>query len=217
MNRRKAIKNIGLSFGTITATPALISLLQRCQTELDWKPKLLSIKHIEVVSKYLDLIIPKTDDIPSATGLGLHKWMDAYAYETLDEFKSNQYLIHLNSLMLNTLDNSVKSSVDELIIDDYDKQLKKFLLASESKISKWEELVNKFWKNYSTSSELSMPEEAMAYYSLITIRDWAVMGYRWGNEYIAKNILDYRPIPGQQKGCVNLKDATGGLVWALQN
>ena len=71
--------------------------------------------------------------------------MDAYAYETLDEFKSNQYLIHLNSLMLNTLDNSVKSSIDELINDDYDKQLKKFLLASESKISKWEELVNKFW------------------------------------------------------------------------
>ena len=70
MNRRKALKNIGLSLGTITATPALISLLNRCQSELDWKPKLLSVDQMEVISKYLDLILPKTEDIPSATEHG---------------------------------------------------------------------------------------------------------------------------------------------------
>ena len=32
----------------------------------------LSAEQIEVVSKYLDLIIPKTEDIPGATELGLH-------------------------------------------------------------------------------------------------------------------------------------------------
>jgi hypothetical protein len=217
MNRRKALKNIGLSLGTITATPALISLLHRCQSELDWKPKLLSVDQMEVISKYLDLILPKTDDIPGATELGLHKWIDAYAHESLDEDGSKGYLIHLNSLIFNSLDTASKESIHELSNDDYDKQLKKFLLADKSKIKQWEKMRTEYWMNSSKNSSLSIPEEAMAYYSIITLRNWGVRGYRWGNEYIAKNVLDYRPVPGQHKGCVDLNDTTGGLVWALQN
>ena len=217
MNRRKALKNISISIGTITATPTLITLLQRCQTELDWKPKLLSADQMVVVSKYLDLIIPKTDDIPGATELGLHKWIDAYAYESLDEDGLKAYLIHLNSLIINSLDTTSKKNIYELSNDDYNNQLKKFLLADKSKTKQWNDLVKKYWINSSKNPSLAIPEEAMAYYSIITLRNWAVRGYRWGNEFIAKNILDYRPIPGEQKGCVNLSDATGGLVWALQN
>ena len=217
MNRRKALKNIGISIGTITATPTLIGLLQRCQTEKNWKPKLLSVDQMEVVSKYLDLIIPKTDDIPGATELGLHKWIDAYAYESFDEDGLKAYLIHLNSLIINSLDTASKKNINKLSNDDYENQLKKFLLADKSKTKQWEESVNEYWINSSKNPSSAIPEEAMAYYSIITLRNWAVMGYRWGNEFIAKNILDYRPIPGQQKGCVNLSDATGGLVWALQN
>ena len=77
--------------------------------------------------------------------------------------------------------------------------------------------VNKYWINSYKNSSMAIPEEAMAYYSIVNISDWAVTGYRWGNEFIAKNVLDYRPVPGQQKGCVDLSEATGGLVWALQN
>lgn len=216
MNRRKALKNIGLSLGTITATPALISLLNRCQSELDWKPKLLSVDQMEVISKYLDLILPKTEDIPSATELGLHKWIDAYAYESLDKDGTEGYLIHLNSLILNSLEVSSKKEVNELSNDDYDKQLKKFLLADKSKIKQWEKMRTEYWMNSPINSSLPIPEEAMAYYSMITIRNWGVRGYRWGNEYIAKNVLDYRPVPGQQKGCVDLNKTTGGFVWALQ-
>tara|TARA_B100001769_G_C22102234_1_gene595162 strand:+ start:1076 stop:1726 length:651 start_codon:yes stop_codon:yes gene_type:complete len=216
MNRRKALKSIGLSLGTISATPALISLLNRCQSELDWKPKLLSVDQMEVISKYLDLILPKTEDIPSATELGLHKWIDAYAYESLDKDGTEGYLIHLNSLILNSLEVSSKKEVNELSNDDYDKQLKKFLLADKSKIKQWEKMRTEYWMNSPKNSSLPIPEEAMAYYSMITIRNWGVRGYRWGNEYIAKNVLDYRPVPGQQKGCVDLNKTTGGFVWALQ-
>ena len=216
MNRRKALKNIALYLGTITATPALISLLNRCQSELDWKPKLLSVDQTEVISKYLDLILPKTEDIPSATELGLHKWIDAYAYESLDKDGTEGYLIHLNSLILNSLEVSSKKEVNELSNDDYDKQLKKFLLADKSKIKQWEKMRTEYWMNSPINSSLPIPEEAMAYYSMITIRNWGVRGYRWGNEYIAKNVLDYRPVPGQQKGCVDLNKTTGGFVWALQ-
>ena len=127
----------------------------------------------------------------------------------------NLFLI-LNSLILNSLEVSSKKEVNELSNDDYDKQLKKFLLADKSKIKQWEKMRTEYWMNSPKNSSLPIPEEAMAYYSMITIRNWGVRGYRWGNEYIAKNVLDYRPVPGQQKGCVDLNKTTGGFVWALQ-
>ena len=74
--------------------------------------------------------------------------------------------------------------------------------------------IEKSWKNISTSD--SIPEEAMSYFSLFTIRQWAASAYRRNNEFIAKNVLDFRPIPGEFKGCVDLNETTGGLVWAVQ-
>ena len=39
MNRRKALKNIGISFGSITFSTSILSILQSCQAnELDWSP-----------------------------------------------------------------------------------------------------------------------------------------------------------------------------------
>ena len=35
------------------------------------------------------------------------------------------------------------------------------------------------------------------------------------NEYIGENVLAYIPIPGEQKGCVDLMEATGGKAYSL--
>ena len=35
------------------------------------------------------------------------------------------------------------------------------------------------------------------------------------NEYVAKNLLSYIPIPGDYKGCVDLEETTGGKAWTL--
>ena len=71
MNRRKAIKKIGLSFGSMTLTPSLVSLFQSCQSETDWTPRFFSSDQLEIVSKFLEIIIPETKDIPGAAELKL--------------------------------------------------------------------------------------------------------------------------------------------------
>ena len=39
MQRRTALKNIGLSFGALTLTPTVVSMLQSCQNaEAGWAP-----------------------------------------------------------------------------------------------------------------------------------------------------------------------------------
>ena len=35
------------------------------------------------------------------------------------------------------------------------------------------------------------------------------------NEFICEKVLAYAPVPGEQKGCVDLMETTGGKSWSL--
>ena len=59
MERRKALKSIGLSFGSMTLTPTLVSVFQSCQSDPDWTPRFFSSDQLEIVSKFLEIIIQK--------------------------------------------------------------------------------------------------------------------------------------------------------------
>ena len=205
MNRRKVLKNIGFSLGAVSATPTLVSLLSSCQNEPNWSPKLLSNSQIDFISNYIELIIPKTKDIPGGIELGLHKWVDICAKLILNKVSQKNYLFSLECLINDTLNSASKDKIGELKINDYINQLKKFLLAENSKNKKWSKSVKNYWsKNLKDLNFVNAPQEALAYSSLITLRQWTAKGYRF-NEYIGKTVLDYRPVPGEQKGCVDLE------------
>ena len=80
MNRRKALKNLGLSLGTITLSPAVLSLLQSCKNDLDWNPVFFNSNQVNIVSELSDLIIPSGDDIPGSKELNLIKFIDLYIH-----------------------------------------------------------------------------------------------------------------------------------------
>ena len=124
-------------------------------------------------------------------------------------------MFSLECLINDTLNSASKDKIGELKINDYINQLKKFLLAENSKNKKWSKSVKNYWsKNLKDLNFVNAPQEALAYSSLITLRQWTAKGYRF-NEYIGKTVLDYRPVPGEQKGCVDLEETTGGLIWAI--
>ena len=214
MNRRNALKNIGFSVGSLTVTPALASIFHSCQSETDWKPSFFSTDQKEIVAKFLQLIIPESDGIPGASELKLIRYIDSYA--SLAKKEDTYGIQNINSLINNTLTSTSKSSVFKLTFDECENQLKKFLLADDDQIKEWNSLNTNYWSKILKNQDTSVTEETMAYVSLITIRQWTISAYRWHNEFIAKNILDYRPVPGEQKGCVDLQQTTGGLVWAVQ-
>jgi len=208
MKRRKALKKIGLSFGTITLTPTVIGLFNSCQSEIDWNPKFFESDQIEFMSKMLDIIIPKTSDVPGAYELNLVRYIDTFASIAWNEEAKDKSVIFLNALITNTQNVTSKSSISKLNTADYENQLIKFLMAEDYKIKEWNNLLD----NKSNSANPS--EEAMAYKATISLRDWGVRAFKL-NEYIGENILDYRPIPGEQKGCVDLQEATGGIAYSL--
>jgi hypothetical protein len=213
MERRKALKNIGISLGSMTLTPSLVTVFQSCQSETDWTPRFFSLDQNKIVSKFLEIIIPETDGIPGASELKLIRYIDAYA--SFAQEKNIRGIKNLDSLISNTLNTTSKSNINKLTSDDCENQLKKYLLAEENQIKQWTILYNEYWSENNTNKEV-ISEEALAYFSIFTIRNWAISAYRYNNEFIAKNVLDFRPIPGEQKGCVDLQETTGGLVWAVQ-
>ena len=56
--------------------------------------------------------------------------------------------------------------------------------------------------------------KSLSYMFLYSVRELLINAFRT-NKYIATNVLIYKPIPMEQKGCVDLKSATNGKAWAI--
>jgi len=188
MDRRKALKSIGIGFGAITATSSVVSLFQSCQKSSNWSPVFLSNEEFDIVSKLMDLIIPTTD-IPGAIDLKLPEFGDAYISAVFDNNAKEMFKNGLNEFINKAKSETGKSSVKSISIKEWDDQLDKYL-----------------------KSDLEVNKEAKSF--AIRLRRITVQAFRI-NEYIAENILAYDPVPGRQEGCVDLEQATGGKAWSI--
>ncbi|WP_299212110.1 gluconate 2-dehydrogenase subunit 3 family protein [uncultured Aquimarina sp.] len=212
MNRREALKNIGLSAGYIAATPAIFSLLQSCQKEyvLDWTPELLSIDEGKALEQIVDLIIPETD-IPGAKSLHVPMFIDKFVNNGIDDVEEIQMFKHGAGVILKELGVNEEKSVDDITVEEYDTLLSKYLkLPKETQKAYWEEM-----------SEVKAPEdlekvsqEVISFIFLSSVRDIAIYGFKTSKE-IAENVLNYLPVPGEYIGCDSVQNLTGGKDWAL--
>ena len=90
MQRRTALKNIGLSFGALTLTPTVVSMLQSCQnTPEGWSPVFLTKDEATVVGKIIDVMLPTTADVPGAADLNLIQFIDVYLNGVVVKKNSN--------------------------------------------------------------------------------------------------------------------------------
>ena len=82
MDRRIALKNMGLALGYTVATPTIISLMQSCaqDTSPEWTPVFFSPEEGAVLMHLVDIILPKTYT-PSATDVNVQKFIDKYLDE----------------------------------------------------------------------------------------------------------------------------------------
>lgn len=195
MNRRDALKNLGLSFGYIIATPTILSMLQSCSTpEEPWIPVFFSEKQAHVLEHLVDLILPKTKGVPGALEVNVPRFIDLYTSKTANDEQKELYSTGLDAVMdelgiLNDQPITLKT-------EDYDAILSKYLsITKEQRLAYIE-------------------EEHLIFMTLLKIRDQTVWAFKTSEE-IGKDVLAYDPIPGKQKGCISLEEATGGKAWSL--
>tara|TARA_X000000368_G_scaffold35330_1_gene25834 strand:+ start:321 stop:902 length:582 start_codon:yes stop_codon:yes gene_type:complete len=189
MDRRNALKNIGKGLGTITITPSILNLFQSCQNSTTLNSVFFNKEQFLVVSKLMEIIIPETET-PGAISLKLPEFIDAYIYNVIDEdnISSNKILKDgLNKFIDLVKSETTKQETNEISIKEWEDQLRK-VLVSESK-----------------NDKITI--------AIQDLRKLTVGAYKI-NEFVGENLMAYNPVPGKQIGCVDLNEATKGVVWS---
>lgn len=190
MNRRNALKNMGMAMGYVVATPTVLSILQSCkrEVELAWTPTLFSVEEAKMIEGLSDLIIPKTDT-PGAKELNIAMFIDSYINEVSSVEDGEQAKV-MAAAALTELGGADASP------EEYDALLSKYLKANDAEREAYNE------------------DEKLVSDFVTQVRSMSVWGFKT-SEYIGENVLAYESIPGAYIGCGSLEELTGGKAWSL--
>lgn len=197
MDRRKAIKRMGLSFGYLAATPTVIGILESCtkEAQIKWIPQFFSKNEALVIQNLTDLMLPATENIPGAIEVDVPQFIDSYYHEVVKVKEGESFKKGIN-LIITTLGNKVEN----IGVDQYDSILAKFLNAGQKEIKAFK----------------SNEEDNLVYQTLTKLRSTSVWAFRTSQK-IGEEVLAYDPVPGVQIGCISIDEATGGKKWSLMN
>ncbi len=212
MDRRKVLKKIGYGSGAILFSPQILNMLHGCQSSVNKNSPIFFTKtQFQIISKIMELIIPKTD-IPGSTELMLPEFLDNYIDIVMTQSDKENLSKGIDNFIKLILTETSKNQSDQINTTDINLQIKKYLKANDSQIKRWQ----KTQEYLSSKSTEEFPKilELEVYNFLIQIRSLTLNSFRL-NEYIGEKVLAYDPIPGKMKGCVDLNQTTGGKRWSL--
>ena len=198
MKRRDLLKKVGIGVGALAVSPFTISLLQSCNNDPSWNPNFFKKGDIEFLNELSDLIIPSSVEIPGAKELKLLRFVDIYISRVLSKGEQETIYNAFDKFQLEYLKSSSLSNIDSKTLNSL---LDYFFVKNKSKHDIW-------------MSDFMNTKESQSYIFLYSFRELLVSAFKT-NEYIGKNILVYRPIPGEHRGCVDLIETTNGRAWTI--
>ena len=199
MKRRDALKNLGLATGFFVATPTIIGLLQSCTSEVkNWIPEFLTTDQGVALAKLVDIILPKTDNLPAATELNVPQFIDKYMNEVLDDEEQIKYKSAFANMMTIIKPNT-EESIEHVSEDAYKILLDKHMLVKDE--------IDEEREENPESLELTKSE-------FLNSIKWMTINAYLTTEQIGENVLVYDPVPSQYY-CGNLQELTGGKSYSL--
>ncbi|WP_373516868.1 gluconate 2-dehydrogenase subunit 3 family protein [Pricia sp.] len=215
MERRKALRNMGLALGYTVATPTLISIMQSCQNEtvLEWTPDFFTKDEGAALTKLVDIIIPKTD-IPSASETQVHLFIDRFANEVFDEREQRFWKMSFARFLEKAQTDSGEDNAGDLTAENLEA-----VLGPALKIPKEDQIKNfKAIQQYNEAIEEGkepLLDDSISRFGFANnLRGLTIMGYKT-SEYVGEEVLAYLPVPGVYIGCGDLQELTGGKDWSI--
>lgn len=214
MNRREVLKKMGLSAGALAMTPTMMSLVQSCQAKAEtWKPNLFTEEQGLFIKKLIDTFLPGTESLPSALELNVHVFIDKYFNQVLP-LKERDVNVDIIDMSIKALLSSAEAEeMEQVTTDDIEKFLDQTLKVSKEKedifFKRTGEVLDQdieFLKNLESADRVFL--------ILYGLRELSIWSYKI-SERVGENILAYKPVPGEQKGCADLQETTGGKAWSL--
>ena len=214
MERREAIKNIGFSLGAMVAAPSVLGLLQSCQAQEEpWIPVFFTEDQGKFVKKLVNTFLPASGSLPSATEVNVHVFMDKFSQEVMSVDIKPVFRRTINQVLAELLTISGKEAIGDVNSESYEKLLNTYLVKSKTEHKKMMRKVEEY--KAQNDGELTGIAKELSFYDFLNnFRDMAVWAYKT-NEVVGETIMAYQPVPGEQRGCVDLQEATGGMGWSL--
>ena len=245
MDRRSALKNLGLTVGYSIATPTLISIVQSCKTESDlgWQPAFFTPEEGVLVKTLVDVFLPKTDT-PSASELNVHMFIDGLAdkvmysdaeflelpiaktnIENIEEryVDTGYFIKHSRDFFRKSmsafgelaLEISEKEKITELNAQDLEKSLEFVKTIANKDKETRAKVLQAYVKGFFT--DRTSPPLNSEQLSCVFVDSFRELTITGykTTEYIGENVLVYQSIPGEYIGCGDLEELTGGKAYSL--
>ena len=198
MKRREALKNIGLTTGFFIVTPSIVSLLQSCTAEVNaWTPEFLSVEEGVVLTKLVDIILPKTD-IPSATEVNVPQFIDKYIKEVMEDGEQAMVKTAFGNI-ISVLKPNPEDDINKLKDEDYKALLDNHMLIKDE---------------VDQEREANPDAKEMTKSEFLNQLKWSTIHAYKISEQIGEHVLAYDPVPGAYY-CGDLQELTGGKAWSL--
>ncbi|WP_291870969.1 gluconate 2-dehydrogenase subunit 3 family protein [Maribacter sp.] len=215
MDRRKALKNMGMSLGYIVATPTLLSIVQSCKTEkvLEWIPDFFTKEQGTILTSLVDIILPKTDT-PSASEVQVHLFIDRFSKEVMTKEQQDFSKLTFEKFINKALKDSGKQTLEELNSVDLEPTLAKALKISKEEQKANEKAITEYTTAIAENGSGNLADDLASYAFASKLRGMTIWGYKT-SEYVGEEVLAYLPVPGEYIGCGDIKELTKGKAWSL--
>lgn len=136
----------------------------------------------------VNTILPPSGELPGAVKVNVHVFIDKFIKEVTSV---DDKPIHRST---------VEKSMQALLAMSGEEKIEE--VDNEAYI----QFLNTYLKNWEGDEEVNQ--------FLAQMRSMAIWSYKI-SEQVGENVMVYKPVPGEQKGCVDLQEATGGKAWSL--
>ena len=199
MNRRNALKNIGFAAGFAIATPTIFSLLQSCTSGAKtWTPVFVTEEQKTVLTRITDIILPKTEELPSASEINVPQFLDKFMAEVLDAEEKAETTETFNRI-IGLLKPNTETNITDLTDEDYKTLLDKYMRIKDE---------------IDEEREADPTAETITNSEFLNQVKWLTINAYKNSEEIGENVLIYDPIPGMYY-CGDLQELTGGKSYSL--
>lgn len=215
MDRRKALKNMGLALGYTVATPTLLGIVHSCKGEpvMEWTPDFLSKGEGSVLTHLVDLILPKTDT-PSASETQVHLFIDRFADQVMEKKQQDFFKMTMGRFVEKALKDSGREKLESLTPEDLEPVLASSLKVSKEEEKKNNETVEAYNLAIAEGKESNLDDGVARHAFASNLRGMTIWGYKT-SEYVGEKILNYLPLPGEYIACGDLQELSGGKDWSL--
>ncbi len=215
MDRRKALKNMGLAMGYTVATPTLISIMQSCKGEpvLEWAPDFFTKEQGAVLTKLVDIILPKTDT-PSASEVQVNIFIDRFINEVSSKEQQDFTKMTMGRFLEKATKDAGKEKATDLSVEELEKTLAATLKITKAEEDKNSEAIQAYNMALDEGKAPTLDDAIASQAFASNLRGMTIMGYKT-SEYVGEEVLAYLPVPGEYIACGDVQELTGGKAWSL--